>query len=124
MLSAADEAFLNHLRFVAMSCRVKPRTDLFQACALLQVQRIASCEAHADALMRCLQEALGQPARLHAPGLDELTFDEMWLLELGRATTRGDEDSIVFLLGRRVATEHRRLVRFLVARISECFSLN
>ena len=26
-------AFLNHLRFVAMECRVKPRTDLFEACA-------------------------------------------------------------------------------------------
>ena len=123
-LSAADLAFLNHLRFVAMSCRVKPRTNLFQVCALLQVERIASCEAHADALMRCLREALGQPARLHAPGSHELTFDEMWLLELGRASARGDEGSTAFLLGRRVAAEHRRLVRFLVTRISEYFSLN
>lgn len=120
-LSPADSAFLNRLRFVAMACRVKPRTDLFEACALLQVDRNASQAAHAEALMRCLNEALGQPARLHAPGSVELTFDEMWLLELGRALARSDNGSAAFLVGRRVQPQHRRLVRFLVGRISECF---
>ena len=73
-------AFLNHLRFVAMACRVKPKTDLFEACALLTVERSASREACADALMRCLGEAFGKPARLYAPGTAELTFDENWLI--------------------------------------------
>ena len=115
---------LNHLRFKAMQCRSKPRTDLFQACALLQVTRSASCEAHAEALMRCLAEALGKSPRLYAPGTVEMTFDETWLVELVRANARDDQASQSFLLGSRVLPEHRRLVRFLVGRISESFPLN
>lgn len=117
-------AFLNHLRFVAMACRVKPRTDLFEACALLKVERSASRDAHAEALMRCLSEAFGKPARLYAPGTTEQTFDEQWLMRLGMACGQGDEDSAHFLLNSRVAFENRRLVRFLIGRIAECFSLN
>jgi len=117
-------AFLNHLRFVAMECRVKPRTDLFEACALLKVERSASRDAHAEALMRCLSEAFGKPARLFAPGTTEQTFDEQWLMRLGMACGQSDEDSVRFLLSSRVAFENRRLVRFLIGRIAECFSLN
>ncbi|MEL7107595.1 MAG: hypothetical protein AAGM21_16870 [Pseudomonadota bacterium] len=117
-------AFLNHLRFVAMECRVKPRTDLFEACALLKVERSASRDAHAEALMRCLSEAFGKPARLFAPGTTEQTFDEQWLMRLGMACGEGDEDSARFLLSSRVAFENRRLVRFLIGRIANCFSLN
>lgn len=122
-LSMADAAYLNKLRFVAMACRSKPRTELFEACALLQVTREASQDAFAEALMRCLGQALGRPARLHAPGTAELTFDEHWLLALGQAAGRGDESSLTFLMGRRLAREDRRLVRFLVTRISEFFAL-
>ena len=115
--------FLNHLRFTAMGCRAKPRTGLFEACALLHANNEASRQAHAEALMRCLGEALGKPARLHASGVEELTFDERWLVQLGVASARRDEASLRFLLQSRVGREHRRLISFLVGRISECFSL-
>ncbi|MEM8788888.1 MAG: hypothetical protein AAGE76_11565 [Pseudomonadota bacterium] len=120
---AGDLAFLNHLRFVAMSCRAKARADLFEACALLQTDKTASQAAHAEALMRCLNQALGRQARLHPPGTGELSFDEAWLLQLGRAVALADGASARFLLTSRVKPEHRRLVRFLIGRISECFSL-
>ena len=116
-------AFLNQLRFISMSCRSKRRADLFEACALLHVTRSASQEAHAEALMRCLAQALGKQPRLHAPGTAEMTFDETWLLRLGQAITVQDEGSVSFLLKSRVLPEHRRLIRFLVGRISEYFSL-
>lgn len=122
-LSAEALGYLNHLRFTAMGCRSKRRTDLFEACALLQVNRSASRAAHSEALVRCLNEALNKQTRLFAPGTSEMTFDERWLLELGRAIGRGDEPSVQFLLHSRVPKEHRRLVRFLVGQISECFSL-
>lgn len=104
-LSAGSMGFLNYLRFTSMSCRAKPRTDLFQACALLQVEKSASQEAHADALMRCLSEALGKPVRFLAPGTSELTFDESWLVQLGIATAQDDHASISFLMNSRVAHE-------------------
>ena len=116
-------AFVNHLRFTAMKCRAKPQAELFRACALLQVNATADREAHSEALMMCLSEALGQPARLLAPGAAELTFDEQWLIQLGLACASDDDLSISFLLRSRVAHENQRLVRFLVSRIVDCFPL-
>jgi len=112
-------AYLNHLRFVAMRCRARPQTELFEACALLHAGRSASRTAHAEALMRCLNQALGKRARLLAPGTAEMTFDEHWLVQLALACARGDTASQEFLLTSRVAHENRRLVRFLVVRIAE-----
>ena len=120
-LTAATHGYLNLLRMIAMDCRAKPRTQLFEACALLQTDQSASLDAHAEALMRCLDEALGTRARLFAPGVADMTFDERWLVQLGLATARNDEASVSFLLGSRVAREHRRLVRFLIAQISKYF---
>lgn len=120
----AAMAYLNHLRFLAMACRAKPRFELFEACALLQTDRSASRDAYAEALMRCLNEALGKPARLHRPGTEELTFDEKWLLQMGLACGRGDAASCQFLLSSRIARENRRLVGFLVSHISDYFHLN
>ena len=110
--------FLNHLRFVAMACRVKRRTDLFEACALLHVNGVASVAAHAEALVRCLDEALGRKVVFHTPGAAEQSFDETWLAQLGKSAAQGDDASVSFLIGSRVKPEHRRLVRFLVHRIA------
>ena len=118
------QAFLNHLRFISMRCRVKPQTDLFEACALLKVNRSETLDAHAEALVRCLGEAFGKPPRLYAPGTSEFTFDEQWLMRLGIACVRDDEASQQFLLGSRVAFENRRFVHFLIGRIAEHFALN
>lgn len=115
--------YLNHLRFTAMGCRSKRRTGLFEACALLRVDPGASCAAHSEVLMRCLNEALNTQTRLLAPGTTELTFDERWLVEIGRAIGRNDEPSVQFLLQSRVPKEHRRLVRFLIGQISGYFTL-
>lgn len=119
--NAAGSAYLNHLRFVAMSCRSKARTSLFEACALLQVNRSASLDAHAEALMRCLSEALGKAPRLLSPGTAEVSFDEQWLLQLATTSASGDDASFRFLIGSRVKAEHRRLVGYLVGQIADHF---
>ncbi|MBT0956502.1 hypothetical protein IV417_03820 [Alphaproteobacteria bacterium KMM 3653] len=118
------EAFLNHLRFMAMKCRAKPQTELFQACALLQVSRTENQVAHSEALVRCLSQALGKPFKFLAPGANEMTFDEQWVVQLGIACATGDGPSRDFLLRSRVALENQRLVAFLVGRIADYFSLN
>jgi hypothetical protein len=113
--------FLNYLRFLSMRCRARPRADLFQACALLHATKSQSREAHAEALMRCLGEAFGKPARLLAPGVSEVTFDEAWLVQLGLASAREDEASVIFMLRSRVIPEHQRLISFLIHRTSRHF---
>ena len=116
-------ALLNYLRFISMSCRSKPQTNLFEACALLHVARSTERDAHADALMRCLNEALGKPAKLFGPATTEVSFDEKWLMQFALASKAQDEASLQFLLNSRVSPENRRLVRFLMVRISEYFYL-
>ncbi|MFQ6551702.1 hypothetical protein AAD018_005065 [Aestuariibius insulae] len=117
------DAFLNHVRFVALGCRAKARTDLFEACALLSLDRHSSFRAHAEALILCLSDALGQRAILFRPGTREHSFDEAWLLRLAAALAQSDEDSAAFLLRSRLPREHHRHIRFLVTRISLPFAL-
>ncbi|MEO1550575.1 MAG: hypothetical protein AAFR93_09100 [Pseudomonadota bacterium] len=108
-------ALLNQLRFVAMRCRVKPRTDLFKACAALHGTRAIERPAYEEVLMRGLGEALGQTPKLLAPGTAETTFDEAWLLQLIQAHASGDTASVRFLLHSRIAAQHRQQVLFLIA---------
>lgn len=117
----AGVAFVTYLRQVALRCRVKPRADLFRACAMLKADPQASRDAHAEALIRCLDQALGARAKLLAPGAKERSFDERWLLQLGLATLQRDSDSQRFLLASRVARENRRLVGFLIGRVAADF---
>ena len=109
--------FLNLVRRAAMDCRTKPRADLFRACALLQVDRIASQQAHVEVLVRCLPQALGKQARTFAPGVSETTFDEAWLCQIRSALLRDDLDSVHFLIASRVTRELRRQIKFLIAHI-------
>lgn len=118
----SDAGFLNHLRFVSLGCRAKARTDLFEACALLSVTRTQSFKAHAEALVLCLNDALGKQAVFFRPGVTERSFDESWLVRLSVALSQGDESSAAFLLHSRIAPEHHRHIRFLIARMSENFS--
>ena len=115
--------FLNHLRMMALACRVKRRSDLFQACALIATDPQTSREAHAEALIRCLSEAMNRRPVMLRTGSTEVSFDEAWLIRLAKSLARGDTDSAAFLLGSRIEPAHRRNIRFLVSRISDCFSL-
>ncbi|MEL6523258.1 MAG: hypothetical protein AAFQ66_19955 [Pseudomonadota bacterium] len=99
---------------------MKPHTNLFEACALLHADRNRTFAAHAEALVRCLNEALGCRAIFFRPGTTDISFDEAWLMRLVECERRGDESSISLLLGRRVARENRRLIRYLTAQISNC----
>ncbi|MCV6592987.1 MAG: hypothetical protein OIF48_08560 [Silicimonas sp.] len=119
----SGQAFLNHLRFTAMACRAKARTDLFEACALLAVDRSQSRKAHAEALVLSLNEALGKRPIFHRPGDAERSFDEHWILQLARVLAQGDEASATFLLHSRVERAKHRHILFLMSRISEHFSL-
>jgi len=119
VLDSASLDLLNHLRWVAMECRAKPKTSLFEACALLQAPSLEARNAHAEALMRCLTEAFGQRANLYRPGTKSISFDESWLVRLVQSHARGDTFSVSFLLKSRIAPENRRLIGFLTKQISD-----
>ncbi|MGR3511929.1 MAG: hypothetical protein ACU0GG_04140 [Paracoccaceae bacterium] len=108
---------------MALKCRAQARADVFQACALLVTDKSQSMQAHAEALVQCLHEALPKRAVFYRPGTAELSYDEAWIMQLATALQNGDAFSVRFLLQSRVAPEHHRHIRFLVSRISNGFSL-
>ena len=118
-----SRGFINHLRFVALGCRSKARTDLFRVCAVLSSERSQSIQAYSEALMLCINDALEARAVLFRPGTREHSFDEAWLVQLANCLQRGEEASVRFLLCSRVKREYHRNLRFLVSRISEQFGL-
>ncbi|MEM1312924.1 MAG: hypothetical protein AAGI51_00100 [Pseudomonadota bacterium] len=109
----AYAGLLNRLRFAAAACRASARVDLFRACALLSTEKDVAVQAHVDALVRTLSQAIGRRPVFHAPGTREMSADELWLLRLIERTEVGDSASAAFLAARKAAPEHRRSLRFL-----------
>jgi hypothetical protein len=107
------------LRVLAPACRAKARLDLFQACAMLSLDRNQAAQAYAEALVRTLAQGLGRLPVLHRAGSPEMSFDEAWLAALFAARERGDDDSFTFLIRRRLACGHERHIGFLVAALAE-----
>lgn len=112
-LGARGRAVLDQMRQASLACRTASRGDLFKACALLSLDRAVAGPAHAEALVKCVTQALGRPPKLLRPGVAEVTFDEAWLAGLAETAARGDEASFAFLLKSRIAPEHRRAIAFL-----------
>ncbi|MEM9708098.1 MAG: hypothetical protein AAF871_04845 [Pseudomonadota bacterium] len=111
--------FLNRLRLKSLDCRAAARVDLFQACALLATDRETAWAAHAEALIKCLPEALGARPIFYRPGVRDISFDEAWLLRMATAASEDDDNSFEFLLRSRVAAPHRRNMGFLIKTVSE-----
>ncbi len=113
---------LNHLRMIALECRVAAREDLFQACALLSTKRDVARDAHARALLKCLRQAVAAPVTFYRPGTTQVSFDEAWLMQALTCKRAGDNDSFAFLIRSRVNPLYQRQVAFLLAGISEQFA--
>lgn len=110
---------LSHLRVAGLACRTAARSELFKACALLQIERTRHAGAFAAALVRGLPEAMGKRPVFLAPGEAEVSFDEAWLLRSIAAQRTGDHASFDFLIRSRVAPAARRQIGFLIAGLSD-----
>ncbi len=115
---------LNALRFVALTCRAAPKTDLFEACALIATRKQTGAEAFATALLRCLPQAIGKRPVFYQPGTADLSFDEKWLMRAVIAANQADGDSLAFLIRSRVTPENQRNVSFLIKGISDNYAMN
>lgn len=121
-LSAPDPVapeLLNELRRTARACRSAARTNLFEACAMLSLNRDTARAAYLETLVRCLPQAINRSPVFYRPDVLERSFDEAWLMRLHDSLARADEDSFEFLLRSRVSRSARRNMVFLLSRISE-----
>ncbi len=111
------------IRVVGARCRAMARTDLFRACAMLSTDRTRATEAVATALLRAFSGLDGLPRlQLYQPGEPARSFDEDWLLAALAAADRGDDDSLTFLLARRVPHHARRQIAFLVRALAKALA--
>ncbi|MEP5762274.1 MAG: hypothetical protein ABJ327_23760 [Litoreibacter sp.] len=115
---------LNHLRVAALGCRAAARADLFEACAVLSTSESVSQNAYAETLMKCLGQALEKTPITYRPGVEDISFDEAWLLQAAQSAGDGDWHSFEFLLRSRVPHRSRRNLASLIVSISEQFYLN
>ncbi|SNR73396.1 hypothetical protein [Puniceibacterium sediminis] len=122
-LDPALRGLLNHLRMVSLQCRSAARTDLLEACRILSSSPDVARNAHAEMLMKCLSQALEKPPLLFRPGVEEVSFDESWLLRATLVVANKDFDSFRFLLASRVPSHARRNLGFLIIGVSEQFCL-
>lgn len=113
---------LNALRVVALDCRVAAHTDLFEACALISNTQDTAHDAFAQALFKCLREAVHHKPVFFQPGTVELSFDEAWLIRALMAAKQGDGDNLAFLIRSRVAKIHQRNIAFLINGIARQFA--
>ncbi len=64
-------------------------------------------------LLRLLQFGSGKGLRLHRVGSTDLSFDEAWLISLGKAVRQDDRDSVSFLLSSRLTDANAKRIRAL-----------
>ena len=120
--AAEVREFLNRLRWVTRRCRASARLDLFHACAVLSTDRDVADTAHAEVLMKGLSQALGKMPVFFRPGVQDISFDEAWLLRIFDAMSRDDDPSLLFLLRSRVHPAACRNLSYLIRSVSERFS--
>ena len=120
-LDERSRAILNQLRLVALDCRAAARADLFEACALLSLDGEDAKRTFADTLIKCLETSARRPITWFRPGVNELSFDEAWVMRCIACVRSGDADSLDFLLRSRIAASDRRYIGFLLGRISDQF---
>lgn len=118
-LAPVSAPALSHLRLAGLACRTAVRSELFKACALLQIERARHADAFAAALVRGLPEALGHRPVFLAPGEAETSFDEAWLLRAMSAHRTGDCASFDFLIRSRIGPIARRQIGFLIAGLAD-----
>ena len=84
------------LRVTYQLCRIKPKIDFIRACDVLKTREEAALSAYVETLVRGLPTAMQRGITFRAPGCDELSFDEAWLLRAIQSQITQDENSLAF----------------------------
>lgn len=104
---------LNLIRITALTCRCSARSEVFEACRLLEIESHVSVGAFAEVMVRCSSQLLGRRAVFFSPGIKDVTYDEAWLMRLVVSVRSRDRDSVEFLIRSRVPRHMQRTTRFL-----------
>lgn len=105
---------LAFLRERAQALHAAGRLDLYKACAVLSLRGDGTLRDYADALIRTLEQALGQRPEVLMPGANRTSFDEAWLIRLLERSHARDAGSVAFMICSRVPPENRESMVFLV----------
>lgn len=112
--------FIDFLRVTYQLCRAKPKIDFVRACDVLEAREEAAISAYVETLVRVLPTAIQRGITFRAPGCNELSFDEAWLLRAIQSQISQDKNSLAFLLNSRVKPAACPHLIFLIKKISSC----
>ncbi|MEL7444202.1 MAG: hypothetical protein AAGK02_00120 [Pseudomonadota bacterium] len=115
---------LNGLRMVALACRCTARANVSDACKVLSQDQSVATNAFAEFLVRCLAQVLDRIPHFNRPGVDELSFDEQWLMRLILCHHADDVHSIAFLMQSRVPQHAQGNLCFLIGAVAEHLDSN
>jgi len=116
-LSRPERGMLNLLRLMALNCRTSARVDLFDACTVLSRATRVSQSMYAKVLMRCLPQALCTTPVFFRPNVEEISFDEAWLLKAINASHH-DRSNFEFLIRSRIQRVAQRNIGTLVSALT------
>lgn len=108
--SASVHPALSHLRFAMLTCRASARIETFEACASFTPAPDQALAGYAKLLVRVLTREMASAPVFFAPGTEETSFDEHWILRVLNRIADGDSDSLYFLIASRTSRAQCRSI--------------
>ena len=94
-----------------------PRAVIDEACFLLANGVASEASAYATAFFRLLDTHAKRELRFFAVGVKAVTNDELWFLQLLKASLSYDDDSVSALIGWRIDVSAKRRATFLIGQL-------
>ncbi len=107
-ISSEELELLEVVRQEAKQARSMPKIDVFKACELVQLDVELLTPELLSIFIRSLPQAFGRSTHFLPTGTLELSWDEKWLISLVLAISRGDYDSVYFLIKTSIKPMHQK----------------
>ncbi len=118
-LSAKERLLLEEARWWLVKSRLTARAVVDEACFLLANGMPHDACAYGTAFFRLLGIHAKRRVHFHAAGIETVTVDERWFLQLLDAAFNEDGERLGILLGWRLARSAERRASFLIGELAE-----
>ena len=107
-ITSHELELLEAVREEAKQARSMPKSDVFKACELVQLDIELLTPELLSIFVRSLPQAFGRSAEFLKAGSEELSWDEKWVISLVSAISRADYDSVNFLIKTCIKPIHQK----------------
>lgn len=119
LLSAADRASLEAARWWLIKSRLTAKAIIDEACFLLASGIPSDASAYGTAFFRLLDIHAQRKLHFFASGVEAVSKDELWYLQLINAAIDGDDDSVETLTRWWLDAAAQRRATFLIIQLAQ-----